>query len=181
MKFLTNPRYAASWRADAVPHAAALHPAADRPRYQVLLVSSSGGVLLDLLALRPWWSAHGRSWVAVQAPDTAALLSGERVCWQPEQSAGRPAGVLIAAVRALRILRRERPDVIVSAGSGVAVGIFVAARVMRVPALWLETFNLVGPPGAASRICGRLAAAVLIQRPSLAASRRRAVLLGELY
>lgn len=27
-------------------------------RYRVLLVSSSGGVLLDLLALRPWWSRH---------------------------------------------------------------------------------------------------------------------------
>lgn len=151
------------------------------PRYQVLLVSSSGGVLLDLLALRPWWSRHGTSWIAVRAPDTAALLTGERVHWEREQSARRPVSVLTAVIRALRILRQERPDLIISAGSGVAVGVFIAARLMRVPAMWLETFNIVGAPGAASRMCGRLSAAILVQRPSLAGSRPRAVMLGELY
>jgi hypothetical protein len=151
------------------------------PRYRVLLVSSSGGVLLDLLALKPWWSRHAAAWIAVAAPDTTALLSGQRVYWEREQSARRPIGVLAAAARALRILRREQPDLIISAGSGVAVGVFIAARLMQVPALWLETFNIVGGSGAASRMCGTLSAAVLVQRPALAASRPRAVLLGELY
>jgi hypothetical protein len=27
-------------------------------RYRILLVTSSGGVLLDLLGLRAWWSRH---------------------------------------------------------------------------------------------------------------------------
>jgi hypothetical protein len=151
------------------------------PRYRVLLVSSSGGVLLDLLALEPWWSRHDVSWVAVRAPDTATLLAGQRVHWEREQQTGRPAGVLAAAVRGWRILRRERPDVIISAGTGVAVGVFAAARVLRIPAVWLETFNLVDTVGVASKICGRLAAAVLVQRPSLLGSRPRAVLIGELY
>lgn len=150
-------------------------------RYRVLLVSSSGGVLLDLLALKPWVTRQQAAWVAVQAADTTALLAGERVHWEREQSVRRPLGVLAAVVRALRILRLERPDVIISAGSGVAVGVFIAARLMRVPALWLETFNIVSTSGAASRVCGRLAAAVLIQRPSLAAARPRSVLIGELY
>ncbi len=147
----------------------------------MLLVSSSGGVLLDLLALQPWWSRHDVSWVSVRAPDTMSLLDGQRVHWEREQSVRRPLAVLGAAARALAILRRERPDLIISAGSGVAVGIFAAARLLRVPALWLETFNIVAEPGVASRLCGRLSAAVLVQRPALVSSRPRAVLLGELY
>jgi hypothetical protein len=154
---------------------------ASAPRYRVLLVSSSGGVLLDLLALKPWWSRHDVCWVAVHAEDTVALLAGQRVHWEREQSAHRPLGVLGAVMRSLRILRRERPDVIISAGTGVAVGVFLAARLLRVPALWLETFNIVDAAGSASRICGRLAAAVLVQRSSLAGMRPRAVLIGELY
>jgi hypothetical protein len=154
---------------------------ASAPRYRVLLVSSSGGVLLDLLALKPWWSRHEVSWVAVHAEDTATLLAGQRVHWEREQSASSPLGVLGAVLRSLRILRRERPDVIVSAGTGVAVGVFLAARLLRIPALWLETFNIVGVPGSASKLCGRLAAAVLVQRPSLVGTRPRAVLIGELY
>jgi hypothetical protein len=151
------------------------------PRYRVLLVSSSGGVLLDLLALRPWWSRHRVSWIAVSAPDTTALLKEQTVHWQPEQSARRPLPLLAAVARALRILRAEHPDVIVSAGSGVAVGVFIAARLLGVPALWLETLNIVDSPGIASKVCGKLAAAVLVQRPALLVSRPRAVLLGELY
>ncbi len=96
------------------------------PRYRVLRVSSSGGVLLDLLALKPWWSRHDVSWVAVRAEDTAALLAGQRVHWEREQSAHRPLGALGAAMRSLRLLRRERPDVIISEGTGVAVEVFVA-------------------------------------------------------
>ena len=151
------------------------------PSYRILLVSSSGGVLLDLLALKPWWSRHDVSWVAVRAEDTAALLLGQRVHWEREQSAHRPFGVLAAAMRGLRVLRRERPDVIISSGTGVAVGMFLAARVLRIPALWLETFNLVDAAGVASKICCRLAAAVLVQRPTLVGSRPRAVFIGELY
>jgi len=150
-------------------------------RYRVLLVSSSGGVLLDLLALRPWWQRHDPVWVAVRAPDTEVALDGQRVHWRPELSASTRLKVLPAAWRALRLLRAERPDVVVSAGTGVAVGFFLAARLLRVPALWLETFNMTGPPGAAARICSRLAAAVLVQRPALLRDRPRAVLIGELY
>ncbi|WP_433718234.1 hypothetical protein ACQP2Y_29035 [Actinoplanes sp. CA-051413] len=150
-------------------------------RYRVLLVSSSGGVLLDLLALRPWWQGHDPVWVAVPAPDTEVALAGQRVHWRAELTTGTKLRVIPAAWRALRLLRAERPDVIVSAGTGVAVGFFLAARLLRVPALWLETFNMTGPPGAAARICARFAAAVLVQRPALLETRRRAVLIGELY
>ncbi|MDO3687427.1 hypothetical protein [Micromonospora sp. C28ISP2-4] len=150
-------------------------------RYRILLVSSSGGVLLDLLALRPWWERHDPVWVAVRAPDTEVALTGQRVHWQPELSTRTRWRVLPAAWRALWLLRRERPDVVVSAGTGVAVGVFLAARLLRVPSLWLETFNMTGPAGAAARLCSRLAAAVLVQRPALLASRPRAVLIGELY
>lgn len=150
-------------------------------RYRVLLVSSSGGVLLDLLALRPWWQRHDPVWVAVRAPDTEVALTGQRVYWRPELSTGTKLRVIPATWRALRLLRAERPDVIVSAGTGVAVGFFLAARLLRVPTLWLETFNMTGPAGAAARVCSRLAAAVLVQRPALLETRPRAVLIGELY
>jgi len=150
-------------------------------RYRVLLVSSSGGVLLDLLALRRWWSRHDPVWAAVPAPDTEAVLAGQRVHWLPERAAGRPLGLLAATWKAWRLLGRERPDVLVSAGTGVAVGFFLAARARRVPSLWLETLNLVGEPGLASRVCARLASRVLVQRGDLLARRPGAILLGELY
>ena len=41
----------------------------------MLLVSSSGGVLPDLLALRPWWGRYDVSWVAVAVMAVADTLT----------------------------------------------------------------------------------------------------------
>jgi hypothetical protein len=154
---------------------------ADETSYRLMLVSSSGGVLLDLLALEPWWSRHEVTWVSVSAPDTDDVLSAYDVTWLPEQAAARPWRVLPAAVRAWRHLGTARPDVVVSPGTGVAIAYFLAARVRRIPTMWLETFNMVDKPGIAARICTRLAGAVLVQRRELLATRPNAVLVGELY
>ena len=148
---------------------------------RVLLVSSSGGVLPDLLALRPWWARYDASWVAVDAPDTRELLAGERVRWTSELSPGRPDRVLAAVPAARAALRASRVDLVVSAGSGVAVPWFLAARTAGVRAVWVETFNIVDRAGLAARLCARLASQVVVQRPHLLARHRRAVDVGELW
>jgi len=148
---------------------------------RVLLVSSSGGVLLDLLAMRPWWERHAVSWVAVRASDTVSALAGESVTWEPEQSASAPLRLARAIARAWRTTSRQRPQLIVSAGTGVAVAYFVVAKVRRIPSVWVETFNMVAEPGLAARLCTRLADRVLVQRDEIVDSRPRAVMIGELY
>jgi hypothetical protein len=151
----------------------------DEPR--VLLISSSGGVLLEMLALEPWWCRRPRRWVSVSAPDTDELLADELVRWLPELGLRRPWALLAGVARAARDLRADPVDVVVSAGTGVAVPYFLAARLLRVPTLWVETFNVLGRPGLASRLCGRLASTVLVQHPELLVRHRRALLVGELY
>lgn len=150
-------------------------------RLRVLLVSSSGGVFRDLLALRPWWSRHEPLWAVVRAPDTEAALEGMTAWWVAERRGSRPWGALAGALEAGRVLREARPDVVLSSGSGVATGFFVAARAMGVRSYWLETFNLVRTAGLTGRICGRLATEVLLQRPGMRVAWPRGIVLGELY
>ena len=132
------------------------------------MVSSSGGVILDVLHLSPWLERHQVSWAAVPAPDTRVLLESQRVYWCPEATSRQVWRLPGSVLRALRVLRRARPDVVVSSGTGIAVAYFTAARLMSVPTLWLDTFNVVSQPGRAARICRRLASARLVQRSSLA-------------
>jgi UDP-N-acetylglucosamine:LPS N-acetylglucosamine transferase len=150
-------------------------------RKRILLVSSSGGVLLELLALAPWWSRHDVVWAAVKAADTEPLLEGHRVHWIRDLTAHRPVGLLPGLLRARRILRTERPDLIVSAGSGPAVPYFLAAALADIPAFWVSTHNVLHRPGIAARICARLASCVLLQRPSQRAAHRNGIVIGELY
>jgi hypothetical protein len=148
---------------------------------RALLVSSAGGVLLDVLALKPWWIHHDVVWAAVPAVDTAAELAGQSVYWVSETSTRHPAGLLSGIATAWRIVQAERPDVVVSAGTGCAVPFFLVATVLRVPTVWLSTFNVLTTPGLAGSICGRLASLVLVQRPETLAVYPRGVVIGELY
>jgi hypothetical protein len=149
------------------------------------LISSSGGVLLDVMALAPWWERHPVRWVSVAAPDTRELLAGYDVAWCSELRPALRSSFVVEAARAVRFagreLRRQPGALIVSAGSGVAIAWFVAAWVLRVPRVWVETFNVRGRPGLAARLCARLASTVVVQHPELMAEHHRALYVGELY
>jgi UDP-N-acetylglucosamine:LPS N-acetylglucosamine transferase len=144
-------------------------------------VSSSGGVMLDVLALAAAWHRHEIRWVSVEAPDTCEVLAGQDVAWHPELRPRQVGAVATAVVRARRSLLVDRIDLVVSAGSGIAVPWFLAARWARVPSVWVTTFNVVGRPGLAARLCAALASQVLVQHPHLLDAHRRAVCVGELY
>lgn len=147
---------------------------------RVLLVTSSGGVLGDVLGLRPWWEHLEHRWVAAPAPDTESLLAGEDVRWAADVGVSDPLRFTRAVLDADRDLGRRGVDLVVSAGTAVAVPYFIAARRRGVASWWLETLNMVGAPGRAARVCGRLATRTLVQRPELLAQRRRSVWIGEL-
>ncbi len=155
--------------------------AATPPPRRMLLVSSSGGVLLDLLALEPFWCRHDPSWAAVRASDTESALAGRRVHWLTEKSLSRPGEVIGGLAEAVRLLRAERPEAIVSAGTAVAIPFFLAACPLGIRSVWVETFNLVSGHGLAARLCSRLATVVVVQRESMRRLHPSAVLVGELF
>lgn len=117
----------------------------------------------------------------VRAVDCESALSGERLHWIHDCSTARPWGLVPGSVEAWRILRRERPGLVVSAGSGPALPYFLLARLLGIPTFWFSTLNLVSTPGLAARICSRLASRVLLQRASMRAAHPDGLVIGELY
>jgi hypothetical protein len=148
---------------------------------RLLLVTSSGGVALDIMALRPWWSQHDVHWVSVAAPDTVDLLADQDVTWVDELRPSDAVKAASAVVEAMRVVRGRRPDLIVSPGNGVAVPFFFAAKLLGVSTWWIQTLNIVEDTGLASGVCSRLASRVLVQRPELLADYRVSACVGELY
>lgn len=71
-------------------------------------------------------------------------------------------------VEALRILRRERPSVILSTGAGPAVPFAIAGRLMSIKSIFVETFARVTNPSLTGRLMYWLAAEFFYQWPDLA-------------
>jgi len=75
------------------------------------------------------------------------------------QNAGAVLGLAVAGCRALGLVWRRRPDVVVSVGGYASLAASVAAVLLRVP---LVLVNVDAVPGAANRLLGRFAAACAV-------------------
>ena len=120
---------------------------------KVALVGSSGGHLAQLHRLRKWWERHDRIWVTFDTPDAVSLLDGERVVWAHHPTTRNTKNALRNLFLAWRTLRRERPDVVVSTGAGVAFPFFVAARLLGVRTAYVEVYDRIDSRTLTGRLC----------------------------
>jgi len=152
-----------------------------RERPRVLFVCSSGGHLDQLLRLTPWSADKDRVWVTFPLPDAASRLADERVVWAHYPTTRNVPNLLRNAVLAWRTLRRERPDLVVSSGAGVALPFFVFARLTRVPTAYLEVYDRFETRTVTGRLCRPFTSRFLVQWPSQAELYPGSVLVGQVY
>jgi beta-1,4-N-acetylglucosaminyltransferase len=145
---------------------------------RALLVCSPGGHLQQMLALEPAWEDMERSWATLEGPDVEYVLDGERVtiCHGPTNRS------LINLVRNLglawRMLRRERPDAILSTGAGLAVPFFLVGRLLGIRLVYVESVTRAESISLSGRIVYPLASRFFVQWPGPAERLRRAEYAG---
>lgn len=147
-------------------------------RHKVLLVCSTGGHLTQLLQLRPWWAEHDRAWVTFDKADARSHLAGERTWWAHHPTTRNIPNALRNLVLARRVLRTERPDVIVSDGAGVAVPFFLLARRMGIATVYLEVFDRVASPTLTGRMVRPVTDLFCVQWPEQQQHYKGSIVIG---
>lgn len=142
-----------------------------------MLVSSPGGHLADLLllaeALPPEWE---RQWVLND--DSPLLPPGE-----PRHivtHAERDWRQLVNLVEFARLVRRLRPDAILSCGASPAVPAALAGKLFGVPTVYVEPLCSVTELSLTGRLMRPLARAFFVQWDELARKVPSATCLGPL-
>jgi UDP-N-acetylglucosamine:LPS N-acetylglucosamine transferase len=144
---------------------------ADRRR-RVLLVCSPGGHLLQLFRLQPAWQDADRSWVTLDSTDVRYLLKDERVHFAHGPT-NRSAKALLANIRlAWSLVRRERPEAILSTGAALAVPFFLAGKVFGARLVYVESLTRIEGLSLTGRIVYPLADAFFVQWPTTTRQRR---------
>lgn len=147
---------------------------------RVGLVGSSGGHLAHLLSLEDWWRGHDRFWVTFEKPDARAALGDERVYWCHFPTNRNIRNLLRNAFLAWRILRRERPDVLVSSGAAVAVPFFWLGKLFGVKTVYLEVYDRIDMATLTGRLVRPVTDRFLVQWPEQENLYRNAENVGEL-
>lgn len=155
-------------------------PAAEPERGRALLVCSPGGHLLQMMRLRPAWEDLDPTWVTLEAADSRHLLRDSRVVWGIGPT-NRSLRALLANLRlAWRVVRAERPRVILSTGAALAVPFFLVGRLHGCRLVYVESLTRSQGLSLAGRLVYPLASAFFVQWPEAAGRRRRARFVGGL-
>lgn len=145
---------------------------------KILFVCSSGGHLAQLYRLRPWWEAHDRAWVTFDDPQSRSLLADERITPAFAPTTRNVPNAIRNLRLAVRVLRAERADVVISDGAGVAFPFFLIARVLGVRTAYLEVYDRITRPTMTGRLCYPLASLFLLQWPEQARHYPRGQVIG---
>jgi UDP-N-acetylglucosamine:LPS N-acetylglucosamine transferase len=148
---------------------------------KVLLACSDGGHLAQLHRLSPWWSQHERVWMTFRKPHAISLLDGERVAWAHHPTTRNVGNLLRNFVLAWRVLRTERPDVVVSDGAGVAVPVFVLAWLLRIPRVFIEVYDRIDSRTMTGRLVRPITSLFVVQWPEQQRLYKGSVVLGPLW
>jgi beta-1,4-N-acetylglucosaminyltransferase len=142
-------------------------------RVQVLLACSAGGHLLQLLALRPAWEPYSHLWVTDDKSDARSLLRDERVEFAFGPPNRHPRNVLRNIAMAWRVVRRHRPEVVLTTGAGTAVPFAVVARLHCARVVYVESITRMSSPSVSCRLLAPIADRTYVQWESLAAAMPR--------
>src|SRR5262249_38148462 len=125
----------------------------ERPR-TVCIVSSGGGHLSEALALRPAYADREHFFVVNQPIPLPKEMEGKTYHVRHSE---RDWLFFVNLWEAWRILRRERPAVILSTGAGPAVPFAFVGKLLGIRSLFVECSTQIAHPSLTGRIMYRLA------------------------
>jgi len=113
---------------------------------KLCLVCSSGGHLFQLHILEKWWGKHERFWVTFKKADALSLLEKEKVYGAYFPTTRNIINLIRNSFLAIKILLKERPEIIVSNGAAVAVPFFYLGRLLGSKLIFIEVYDRIDSP-----------------------------------
>jgi len=121
---------------------------------KICLVASCGGHLAELRALRPAWERYEHFYVLNERIELPADMEGRTYFIRHSE---RDPVFFVNLWEAWRILRAERPALILSTGAGPIVPFALVAKLWRIPIIFVEISAQVTRPSLSGRIMYHLA------------------------
>ncbi len=121
-----------------------------------------------------------RTWITLEAPDSDYLLRDERKVLARGPT-NRSVRALVANLAlAWRVIRRERPDAILSTGAALAVPFFLVGKLHGARLVYVESLTRTDGLSLAGRLVYPFADAFFVQWPGAGGGRRRVRFAGRL-
>ena len=148
---------------------------------KICFVGSSGGHLTHLYMLKRFWQDKERFWATFDKEDARSLLKGEKLYPVYYPSNRSIKALIINTFRAVKILRKERPDLIISSGAAPAIPFFWIGKLMGAKTIYIEVFDRIDKPTISGRLCYPVADKFIVQWEEMKKVSKKAIVLGSIF
>jgi UDP-N-acetylglucosamine:LPS N-acetylglucosamine transferase len=131
--------------------------------------------------LKPFWQEKERFWVTFDKEDAHSLLKGEKMypCYYPTN---RSLKALIKNTKlAWKVLRKEKPDVLISSGAAVAVPFFYLGKLFGAKLIYIEVFDRIDKPTMTGKLVYPIVDKFIVQWEEMKQVYPKAVDLGSIF
>lgn len=145
------------------------------------IVCSSGGHLTHMIMLKDIWDKHDRIWVTFNKTDANSLLSEENKYWCYYPTNRNIPNLIRNTFLALKVLIKEKPDIIISSGAAIAIPFFVLGRLFRKKLIYIEVFDRIDKPTISGKFCHKFADKFIVQWEEQLKVYPKAINLGKIF
>lgn len=130
---------------------------------KICLVGSSGGHLIQLYQLKKWWTKHERFWVTFDKQDSRSLLKDEETYWCYHPTNRNIKNLIKNTFLSIKILFKEKPDIIISTGAAPAIPFFYIGKLMRCKVIYIEVYDRIELPTVTGKLVYPIADEFILQ------------------
>lgn len=148
---------------------------------KICLVGSSGGHLTHLYMLKDFWTNKDRFWVTFDKTDANSILKDENkyYCYYPTNR--NIVNLIKNTFLAIKVLRKEKPDLIISSGAAVAVPFFYIGKLMGAKTVYIEVFDRIDKPTMTGKMVYPITDKFIVQWKEMKEVYPKAINLGSIF
>lgn len=150
-------------------------------KMKICLVGSSGGHLTHLFMLKPFWKEKDRFWVTFDKEDARSVLKDEKMyaCYYPSNRSVK--ALIINSFIAIKVLAKERPNVIISSGAAPAIPFFYIGKLFGAKTVYIEVFDRINSSTISGKLCYKVSDLFVVQWEEMKKVYPKAICLGSIF
>jgi len=149
-----------------------------RKRLRICLAASAGGHISQLLKLAESWNGYETFCVTTTEVVRDKLSRFGEVYVVGECNREHPIRIISVLLRCIRIVLRQRPDVVISTGAAAGCMLCFLGKMLGAKVVWIDSITNVERLSLSGRMVRYIADLFLVQWPELAGRYKRVEFVG---
>lgn len=147
---------------------------------KLCLVCSGGGHLVELQQMKEVYSKYDHFFLTIEN-DYVKHVSAKEKMYFIKDPKRNPINFFTNLFQSLSVLVKEKPNIIITTGAGVAVPVCYLGKMLRKKIVYVESLSRIKEPSLSGRLVHPISDVFLVQWKPLLKKYKKAIYVGTVF